>query len=365
MISSRQLRNGVLLLVAFAGAYGQFATEALADNSVQAPSGQASAWVYVIQGSTGNFGNAMLYIDGRNVGTLTTNTSLAMPVTPGLHEISTAANTRVALSLNAQAGNSYYVKLAISPKGLPQLSMLSDMEGQAALAQSQPLRNRTFSAGTPMLAKEDRATTTAPAPEKTRHSDNTRDRSFYNKSAIAILLKGGGYKIGQEMQTTDGVPTLIEAKSTSATGLEVEWRHPKGFAVGGEIFTFRNKWEDAIGYVGDVYTLTYGVNGKYYFNIVNTVYPYVGAGIGVAVSAFSGTLDLGGGFVDKWESDSAGVAYQALLGVEFRFKYVGINLQYKRLTADVKTTLVDGTTETNEMGGTGQLVGLVLHIPLR
>jgi len=44
---------------------------------------------------------------------------------------------------------------------------------------------------------------------------------------------------------------------------------------------------------------------------------------------------------------------------------VGINLQYKYLAADVETELLDGTTETNKMGGTGQLLGLTLHIPIR
>lgn len=113
---------------------------------------KAGALVYVVQGSTGNFGNTLLFLDGKNVEKLTANTHLAMVVTPGLHEISSAGTTRVALSLNAQAGNKYYIKLSINPSGLPQLAMLSELEGQQLVAQSRPVRNKTLVSNTAIFA---------------------------------------------------------------------------------------------------------------------------------------------------------------------------------------------------------------------
>lgn len=127
--------------------------------------------VYVVQGSTGNFGNTLLFLDGKNVEKLTANTHLAMVVTPGLHEISSAGTTRVALSLNAQAGNKYYIKLSINPSGLPQLAMLSELEGQQLVAQSRPVRNKTLVSNTAIFASANAsankdAHTSSPSPNQ-------------------------------------------------------------------------------------------------------------------------------------------------------------------------------------------------------
>lgn len=319
------------------------------------------AIIYLITQNTGTFSSVLISVNGKLVGSATPATHLVIVANPGSVEIGSAGVGRGSISLAAVSGRRYYVTHTISvSSGVPEFRVLAENDGQDALAKTRKLAEVGATPSSAYTSRSD-VEVESKINARSRSSENTRpSRSFYNKSAIAILLKGGAYTIGQERQTTEAVPTLFETKSDSVGGLEVEWRHPKGFAIGGELFYFRNKWADSVGFSGTVSTLTYGVNGKYYLGIADIVYPYVGLGFGVAASSFSGASSF-----STYDSSSSGIAYQGLIGVEFRFKYVGVNLQYKRLTADVKTTLFDGTTETNEMGGTGQLLGLAIHIPLR
>ena len=315
--------------------------------------------IYLITRDTGTFSSVLVSVNGKIAGTVSSATHLVITANPGAIEIGSAGSGRGTISLTTASGGRYFVTHSIGRSGSPEFQILSEIDGQAAVARTRKLAEV---GSVPVLSRDPIPRSVAAGSDDSWQSSPASPRSIEDKQAIAIILKGGAYKISEEIQSTDGVPTLVDGKSTSTWGLEVEWRHPKGFAVGGEIFSFRNKWIDAIGYEGDVTTLTYMVNGKYYLGIGRFVYPYVGIGVGVAASSYSGTLASTG---DTYSDTYAGLAYQGLFGVEFRFKYVGINLQYKRLTADVKTTLIDGTTETNKMGGTGQLLGLAIHIPLR
>jgi hypothetical protein len=182
------------------------------------------------------------------------------------------------------------------------------------------------------------------------------DLGFANTQAVAITLRGGVYTVADERQLMDGSTALLDTKAISPIGLEVEWRQPTGFAAGGEVFYFRNNWTDSgLGLAGDVDTISVTMNGKYYLGIANFVYPYLGVGLGYAESSFSGNA----------RGNAGGFAYQGLAGVEFRFKYIGVNLGYKYLVADVRSKNSLGKTETNSMGGSGTLLGLTAHVPIR
>lgn len=179
---------------------------------------------------------------------------------------------------------------------------------------------------------------------------------FDSMQAVAITLKGGAYTVANERQPMDGSTALLDTKAISPIGLEVEWRQPTGFAAGGEVFYFRNNWTDSgLGLTGDVDTISVTINGKYYLSIAKVVYPYLGVGLGYAESSFSGNA----------KGDAGGFAYQGFAGVEVRFKYIGVNFGYKYLVADVKSKNTLGKTETNSMGGSGTLLGLTAHVPIR
>jgi opacity protein-like surface antigen len=85
-------------------------------------------------------------------------------------------------------------------------------------------------------------------------------------------------------------------------------------------------------------------NAKKYFEITGLLYPYVGAGLGVATNSFSGDLT----------GSASGPAYQAMAGVEFRLKNIGVYTELKYLSSSTE----DSAGAKTKIGGTGKNLGL-------
>lgn len=306
--------------------------------------------IYLITRDTGEFGSVVVSVNGRVVGSATSGSHLVIFAGSGGNEIGSAGSGRGTISLTTVAGGRYYVTHRIGASGAPEFRVLSEADGQAAVAQTRKLAE----VGSVPSAV---APAAAAARESQPDASPKANRAVHEKQAVAIILKSGSYKLAEEQQPMVGTIAFADTQSSPVMGFEVEWRHPKGFAAGGEIFYFKNEWTDdpAFPPAGDIETAVYTVNGKYYFDVAHVVYPYVGLGLGYAISVFNGAVT----------GDASGFAYQAMAGVEFRFKYVGLNLQYKRLTAKIDSELPDGTKETNDLSGSGGLFGLTIHIPIR
>jgi opacity protein-like surface antigen len=145
-------------------------------------------------------------------------------------------------------------------------------------------------------------------------------------------------------QVVSGVTSTYDTTSKSVFGIEAEWRHKAGFAVGGEVFSYKND-PVSTGTIPNAQqeVLAIMVNGNYYFRAATWFYPHVGAGVGQAKASYSGGLT----------GDTRGLAYQGLVGMEFRFKPVGPYVQYKYLAS----TTGDTSNEV-KVGGSGILAGV-------
>jgi opacity protein-like surface antigen len=145
-------------------------------------------------------------------------------------------------------------------------------------------------------------------------------------------------------QVVAGLASTYDTTSKSVFGVEAEWRSRAGFAVGGEVFSYKNDLVTTAPIPNaQQEVLAFMVNGKYYFRAASWFYPFVGAGIGAAKATYSGGLT----------GDSTGLAYQGLAGMEFRFKPVGFYVQYKNLAS--KT---GDTGKEVKVGGSGILAGV-------
>ena len=180
-----------------------------------------------------------------------------------------------------------------------------------------------------------------PAPEPVVSAPEERGR----ESEFALIASAGTFKMANGDQAVAGLPSTYDTTSKSVFGIEAEWRSGAGFSVGGEIFSYKNDLVSptAANPNAQQEVLAFMVNGKYYFRAASWFYPFVGAGIGVASATYSG------GFT----GDATGLAYQGLAGMEFRFKPIGVYVQYKNLSA--KTG--DSGNEV-KVGGSGFLAGI-------
>jgi len=210
------LRKVLAIFVVLACGYAPVGWAAWVD------AGQVSdrlALVYVIQGDTGSFGDAPVYLDGKHIADLPANSYLKIAVVPGPHEISTAGTGRAAMPLNARAGSHYYLKQVVKADGMPQLSVLSDAEGQQLLAQNRALRNQVFVSDTSLVAAGNREAGVA--------SQDRRDRGLSRLSpginseiARASNEVAFGYgKLHQDYREfNDGLTPLLPSILDSETG---------------------------------------------------------------------------------------------------------------------------------------------------
>jgi opacity protein-like surface antigen len=162
---------------------------------------------------------------------------------------------------------------------------------------------------------------------------------------LALILKTGSFEMSDRSQVVGGLQSQFDSSADGVIGAELEWRDRSGFAFGGELYRFTNNIV-AVGtsLTGEMEVVAFLANAKKYFEITGFLYPYVGAGLGVASSSFSGDLT----------GNASGPAYQAMAGIEFRSKNIGLYTELKYLSSKTE----DSANAKIKIGGTGKNLGL-------
>lgn len=167
-----------------------------------------------------------------------------------------------------------------------------------------------------------------------------------SKWQFAVIAKTGAFKLATTSQTLAGVAGTYDKSSKPVVGLEAEFRHVDGFAVGGEVFYYKNDiTSPGTTFQAEQTVISGMLNGKYYFGGTDGwFHPFLGAGVGLAGAKFAGNLQGG----------SSGPSFQGMLGVDLRFSSVGLYLEYKYLSA----TTSDSANQKIKAGGSGILAGV-------
>jgi opacity protein-like surface antigen len=387
--------TGALLLTALCGLFSGLPAHAQDDfRRAVPPPGKALVFVFRVDREP-LAAQVPVIVNRELIGELANGTFVAATVSPGPTQLRIGQRLVSALSFVATANESYFVRVeAIAGQTLVRTvaTPVSEPEGRRSLAQSRfvgvapavaippvvtppvvaapvaappvvtppvaaptvvapPIVTPPVAAPTvvapvvvtppvvvPAPPAEPPAMQPTPAREVSVPTEPGRDWDF------ALIAKAGAFKMANDNQVVAGLQSTYDTTSSSVFGVEAEWRHEAGFAVGGEVFSYKNDLVTT-GAIPNAQqeVLAFMVNGKYYFRAASWFYPFVGAGIGVARATYSGGLT----------GDATGLAYQGLAGMEFRFKPVGLYLQYKYLSS--KTG--DVGKEVN-VGGSGILAGV-------
>ncbi len=295
-------------------------------------------------------------VNAQPAGDLADGTFLAAAVDPGRTFLRAGDRVLTSLRFEAAAGQSYFVHLeAVHGITVVQAEMrlVSEAEGRNSLAQSRwagaapaaPAAARGASqpsATQPVVVVPQAPSATQPVvvvPQARAPAEPDRG------SEIALIAKGGRFKLAEPQQLLGVFPSTFEAASKPVYGLEIEWRGSSGFAAGGEIFYFKNNLViDGTPLIGQQEAAAFMLNAKYYLHAADWFYPYVGAGGGFASAKLSG--DISG--------KASGPAYQGLAGIELRFGHVGLNVQYKYFSSTVE----DPSGAKVKVGGKGAIGGL-------
>ena len=367
--------SGALLLTALCALFPALPAHAQGDlYRAIPPPGKALVFVFRVDRAP-ETAQVPVVVNKELVGELANGTFVAATVNPGTTNLRVGQRLVSTLSFVATANQSYFVRVeAIDDRTLvrTELHPVSEPEGRRSLAQSRfvgvapavviplvvtpPVAAPPVAAppvvtppvvapavvtppvAAPTPAAEPPAAQPTPAREVSAPTEPGRDWNF------ALIANAGTFKLANESQVVAGFPSTYDTTSKSVFGVEAEWRSRSGFAVGGEYFTYKNDLVSTAT-TPDAQQKVYAImlNGKYYFHAADWFYPFVGAGVGQATASYSGGLT----------GNATGLAYQGLAGMEFRFKPVGLYVQYKYLAS--KT----GSSGSEvKVGGSGILAGV-------
>jgi opacity protein-like surface antigen len=318
-------------------------------------------------------------VNAEAVGQLASGTFLVATVAPGRTFVRSGDRVLSAVAFQAEPNRSYFVRVEAVSGTRPvrtETRLVSEAEGRRGISQSQfagappaviaapraaapkpapkpapPPRVAKPAAPPPAAAKPaPQVARPAPPPPAVRAAPAVAREPEEAGWDIALIVKGGGFKMASGDQTVGGVASTFDTTSKPAAGVELEWRSRSGLALGGEVFYYKNELvATAPAVKAEQEVIAAMLNGKYYFRAADGFYPYVGAGVGYAASSYSGNLT----------GEAAGPAFQGLAGAEFRFDGVGLHLQFKYLAATTEGKLATtGATEKVKVGGAGVLAGI-------
>jgi len=347
------------------------------DKQATPPAG--SALIYIFRSEDPPVESVVpVVLDGRRIGETRPRTFLLATVAPGTHYLMSGDKVIASLSVECQAGKTYFIsqkamsgvypvrtelalanpasarrtinqnQLAVAQAATPRLTPKPTPIPAPAPAPKPTPKPTPKSAPKPAAAPAP-ALAAAPAPAASSPKTGEVSRPVAPEAkqhgGLALILKTGRFDMSDRSQVIGGLQSEFDSKASGVLGVELEWRDRSGFAFGGELYRFTNKIV-AVGTAleGEMKAVAFLVNAKKYFEITGFLYPYVGAGLGAATSSFSGDLT----------GSASGPAYQAMAGIEFRSQNIGLYTELKYLSSSTE----DSAGTKIKIGGNGKHLGL-------
>ena len=286
-----------------------------------------------------------VFVNLVRIGELANGTFAVATVNPGRTFLRIGDQVLAVFTLETAANRSYFVRVEALPGVKPvrtEVRLVSEIDGRRSIAQSRPVGTAPAAiAAPPRVQPPSPPAKPAPKPvprEIARPAEPEGDWKF------ALIASTGAFKLANVNQVVAGLDTAYNTTSKPVASVEAEVRHKAGFAMGAEAFYYKNDLV-AAGTTGpgQQQVIAIMANGKYYFRAADWFYPFVGAGVGLAQAAYSGSLT----------GSAGGPAYQGVVGMEFRFEPVGLYVQYKHLASTTGKT-----GKEVKVGGSGVLAGV-------
>jgi len=318
-----------------------------------------------------------VFVNLARVGDLANGTFAVATVSPGRTFLRVGDQAVATYTIEVAANQSYFVRVEAVPGVRPvqtEVRIVSEVEGRRFLAQSRPVgaappaiaaprvqpppapvaaprvqpppapvaAPRVQPPPAPVVAAPRVEQPSPPAIPAPKPAPREIAPSAEPDWKFALIARTGAFKMSNGNQTVAGLPSTYDTTSKPVFGVEAEMRNKAGFAAGGEVFYYKNDLV-ATGVISQQQVVAIMANGKYYLRAADWFYPFAGAGVGFADALYGGGL----------KGTQGGTAYQGLVGMEFRFGSVGLQVQYKYLAS---TTGKSG--KDVKVGGSGVLAGV-------
>ena len=253
------------------------------------------------------------------------------PLRVEMREMSEASARRV-LGQSRPVATGVAAAAAVAPRAAPAPSPAAPAPRAPAAAASPPPRPAQPAPPPPRQAQA------APPPPRPAPPPRAAPRPAppppprEEESRWALIAKTGAFKLAtehQDISTNPTFPSTFEKSSKPFAAVELEYRDPVGYAIGGELIYYKNNFTvDASTLKGATTTYVGTLNVKYYIETTRWLYPFLGVGLGFASSSFSG----------DFTGTASSFAFQGMAGADIRFSdSVGLYLEYKYLNAPTRT----------------------------
>src|SRR6267378_2720115 len=298
--------SGAFLLAALLGAGPPVRAQEDASRATPPP-GKALVFVFRSERET-VAALVPVFVNLARVGDLANGTFAVATVSPGRTFLRVGDQAVATYTLEVAANQSYFVRVEAVPGVRPvqtEVRIVSEVEGRRFLAQSRPVGAAPPAIAAPRVPPPPAPVAAPPVPPPPAPVAAPRvqpppapvvaaprvepprppaipalkptPREIAPPAApggdwnFALIAKGGAFKLANANQTVAGLASTYDTASKPAVGIEAEWRNRTGFAVGGEIFYYKNDLV-AAGAISQQQVVAIMANGKYYFRAADWFY---------------------------------------------------------------------------------------------
>lgn len=312
--------------------------------------GKAIVYIYQRQ-QDGTGASPTIWLNNYEIGRIVPGSFTVWQLAPGRLELRVGSAEPATLSLMSQAGKVYLFRLSVTQSAGEAKAQLENMPDsyRGDLAATQFIKNprEVTPAVAQVPAPSTTPVTTAPVA-KTTTPHRVRHEEALRAGGIGVLLKTGSLSLSKQTQTILLADRLFDKKATGLYGIEVYYQYDDGLAWGGELLGYKAHFITSGSTApGDVAVHVVLANAKQYYRTETRLQPYLGVGMGAAVTDVSGAIT----------GNSAGFAYQLVAGMEYRGVGMGAFLEAKYVGAKTKS----GNAQTVDVTGSGLFAGIAFH----
>lgn len=361
----------LLLLVTLLASHNVFAampvfgtsSESKRAQEFAAPKDKAIIYIYQLE-KDGTGVSPRIWLNNYEIGRLVPGAFSVWKLSPGRLSIRVEGTDRASVSMFTKAGKVYLFRLdaaraSAGPRvrvtSLPE-SFRADLKSTRLLKNPRTVTSVATTKPAMPVAPVKPAMTSKPAmtaePEPQQQPEtqiSSNSVTYQEPGGIGVMLKAGVLTLSEDTQTILGSARQFDDSASGPLGLEAYYQFGSGFTIGGEVLKYSAEFT-TVGMtdVHDVDVLIIMGNAKKYFRTSSSIQPYIGAGLGVASTDVSGPT-IGG--------STSGLAYQAMLGLEFRGASVGGFGEFKYISADTE----DDNSEHIDVSGMGLFAGIAFY----
>jgi opacity protein-like surface antigen len=276
---------------------------------------------------------------------------------PGRLELKVAGSEPANMVLRSTAGKVYLFRLSVTHTESGTRAVIESLPEsyRGELASCRLIKNpRSITAQerAPMPQRQAKA----PAASKTKQSARREEKPRHTArrhsptvGGLSLQIRTGSLSLANQKQTILSQDRLFDKSASGLLGFGIDYQSSSGLSVGGEILNYKVQFvTSGLNDTHDVNVYALLANTKQYYLTDSNFQPYLGIGLGVAVTSISGPSISG---------NTVGFAYQLLAGMEYRHANLGFFAEARYLGASTK----DSNNQKVDVSGSGIFAGVSFH----